>query len=148
MPSPPQVPTLRQARSEYIRNNARDLVVRNNVVLGKLSDDKDLRERHIKGMQDYSSLSTEEKLAFGIWMFTWISNWEQAFVDQKSGSFEGLPLEAYSMGIAEVLRTPGGTEYWRRSRDYFSDDAARELDRVIGLSEQTWLDRFGETWMQ
>jgi len=51
-------------------------------------------------------------------------------------------------GIAEVLRTPGGTEYWRRSRDYFSDDAARELDRVIGLSEQTWLDRFGETWMQ
>jgi hypothetical protein len=90
---------LRQARSEYIRNNARDLVVRNNVVLGKLSDDKDLRERHIKGMQDYSSMSTEEKLAFGIWMFTWISNWEQAFVDQKSGSFEGLPLEAYSMGM-------------------------------------------------
>ena len=137
---------LRQARSEYIRNNARDLVVRNNVVLGKLADDKDLRARHIKGMQDYSDLSLEEKLAFGIWMFTWISNWEQAFEDQKSGSFEGLPLEAYSMGIAEVLRTPGGNEYWRRSRDYFSEDAARELDRVIGLSEQTWLDRFSETW--
>ena len=137
---------LRQARSEYTRNNARDLVVRNNVVLGKLTDDRDLRERHFRGMRDYSDLSSDEKLAFGIWMFTWISNWEQAYVDQKSGSFEGLPLEKYSMGIAEVLRTPGGTEYWRRSRDYFSEDAASELDRVIGLSEQTWIDRFAETW--
>jgi hypothetical protein len=135
---------LRQARSEYTRNNARDLVVRNNAVLGKLADDRELRERHIRGMRDYSALSTDEKLAFGIWIFTWISNWEQAYVDQKSGSFEGLPLAAYSMGIAEVLRTPGGTEYWRTNRDYFSPDAASELDRVIGLSQQTWFDRFHE----
>jgi hypothetical protein len=133
---------LRQARSEYTRNNARDLVVRNNAVLGKLADDKELRERHIRGMQDFGALAGDEKLAFGIWIFTWISNWEQAYVDQKSGSFEGLPLETYSMGIAEVLRTPGGTEYWLRNKDYFSTDTASEIDRVIGLSEQTWLERF------
>jgi hypothetical protein len=95
-------------------------------------------------MLDFEALATEEKMAFSIWMFTWISNWEQAFVDQKEESFEGLPLEAYSMGIAEVLRTPDGRKYWQICRDYFSSEAASELDRVIDLSEQTWLDRFSE----
>lgn len=133
---------LSRARSEYTRNNARDLVVRNNAILGKLSDDPELRDRHMRGMLDFGALATEEKMAFSIWMFTWISNWEQAFVDQKEGSFKGLPLEAYSMGIAEVLRTSGGREYWKISRDYFGAEAASELDRVIDLSEQTWLDRF------
>ena len=135
---------LRRARSEYTRNNARELVVRNNAILGKLSDDPELRDRHLRGMFDFEALATEEKMAFSIWMFTWISNWEQAFVDQKEESFEGLPLEAYSMGIAEVLRTPDGRKYWQICRDYFSSEAASELDRVIDLSEQTWLDRFSE----
>ncbi len=133
---------LNRARSEYTRNNARELVTRNNAILGKLADDPELRDRHVRGMHDYRALATDEQMAFSAWMFTWISNWEQAFVDQSSGSFEGLPLETYSMGIAEVLRTPGGKEYWKTNRDFYSVEAASELDRVIGLSEQTWLDRF------
>ena len=133
---------LSQARSEYTRNNARELVVRNNAILGKLAEDPELRDRHVRGMRDYGALATDEQIAFSVWMFTWITNWEQAFVDQRSGSFDGLSLGTYSMGIAEVLRTPGGREFWGANRDFFSSDAAGELDRVIGLSEQTWLDRF------
>ncbi len=133
---------LRRARTEYTRNNARDLVSRNNAIRGKLSDDPELRDRHIRGMQDYGALTTEEQMAFSAWMFTWISNWKQAFIDKTSGSFEGLRLETYSMGIAEVLRTPGGAKYWTSNRDFFTPEAVRELDRAIQLSDQTWLDRF------
>ena len=133
---------LSHGRAEYIRNNARELVARNNAILGKLADDPELRDRHVRAMRSYEDLATEEQMAFSAWMFTWITNWEQAFVDQNSGSFKGLPLEVYSMGIAEVLRTPGGKAYWRINRDFYSLEAANELDRVIELSQQTWLDRF------
>jgi len=73
---------VRRARLEVARQNARDMINNNNDVLLRLSDNDALLDVHIRGQKDYASLTETERMKWGFWLFAWITQTEQGYIDR------------------------------------------------------------------
>ena len=135
---------VRQTKRHIIRQNARDLVERNNQVLALPLQNEDLRNSHFAVMRDYGNAKAEDRFAFGEWMFIWISNWEQASIDRRRGDFRGVDLDGYAEGIAMRLRTPGGQRWWEEiGRESFSSKTIAALESKCHESDRSLLSVHG-----
>ena len=97
-----------RARRELSRENARDLIRHNNEILLRLSDNPDLLDVFMKGQKSFENLTEAERQKWGIWLFTWINQTEQGFIDRKQKNISGLDLDGYLEGLALVFRSNSG----------------------------------------
>jgi hypothetical protein len=132
---------VRRARLEASRQNARDMINNNNDVLLRLSDNDALLDVHIRGQKDYASLTETERMKWAFWLFAWITQTEQGFVDRRQKDFSGLMLDEYTEGLALVLRTSGGQVMWPRMKAWFDPEFGQAVERQITKSNTTQLER-------
>ncbi len=132
---------VRRARLETSRQNARDMINNNNDVLLKLSENDALLDVHIRAQKDFASLVEAERMKWGFWLFAWITQSEQAFIDRRQKDFSGLMLDEYTEGLALVLRTSGGQVLWPRMKAWFDPEFGQAVERQIAKSNTTQLER-------
>lgn len=132
---------LNRARLEVSRQNAREYVNNNNEVLLRLSENDALLDVHIRAQKDFSSLAEAERMKWGFWLFAWITQTEQAYIDRRQKDFSGMMLDEYTEGLALVLRTSGGQVMWPRMKAWFDPGFGHAVDRQIAKSDTKQLDR-------
>lgn len=130
-----------RARQEMSRENARDLIRHNNEILLRLTEDADLMDVHVRGQKDFESLTEAERLRWGMWLFTWITQTEQGFVDQHKKDVSGLELDEYVEGLSLVLRSKGGKAVWPRLKSWFDPTFCETLERQMAKSSTTHIER-------
>ena len=138
---------INRARLEVSRQNARDMINNNNDVLLRLSENDALLDVHIRGQKDYASLSETERMKWAFWLFAWITQTEQGYIDRRQKDFSGMMLDEYVEGLALVLRSNGGQEMWPRVKAWFDPGFSEAVERQIAKSDTTQLERMaGLEW--
>ncbi len=130
-----------RARLEVSRQNARDMINNNNDVLLRLSDNDALLDVHIRGQKDYASLTEAERMKWAFWLFAWITQTEQGYIDRRQKDFSGMMLDEYVEGLALVFRSTGGKEIWPRVKAWFDPEFCEAVERQIAKSNTTQLER-------
>jgi hypothetical protein len=130
-----------RARKEIRRQNARDMIRHNNEILLRLAEDPALLDVHIRGQKNYESLTEAERLKWGFWLFTWVTQTEQGYIDLKRNDFSGLDLDGYVEGLALTLRSEGGKAIWPRLRDWFDPAFCSAVERQVAKSGTTQIER-------
>jgi len=130
-----------RARLEVSRQNARDMVNNNNDILLRLSENDALLDVHIRGQKDYASLTEAERMKWAFWLFAWVTQTEQGYIDRRQNDFSGMMLDEYLEGLALVFRSTGGKEIWPRVKAWFDPEFCEAVDRQIAKSNTTQLER-------
>lgn len=130
-----------RTRLEVSRQNARDMIKNNNDVLLRLSENDALLDVHIRGQKNYSSLTEAERMKWAFWLFAWITQTEQGYIDRRQKDFSGMMLDEYVEGLALVFRSTGGKEVWPRAKAWFDPDFCAAVERQIAKSSTTQLER-------
>jgi hypothetical protein len=133
-----------RARRELARENARAMIRHNDDILLSLSDDPNLLDVHIRGLKSFENLTDAERLKWGIWLFTWITQSEQGFIDRKQRDFSGLNLDQYLEGLALTLRSAGGKAMWPRLKQWFDPSFCEALERQVATSSTTLIDQMAD----
>ena len=130
-----------RARREVSRENARDLIRHNNEILLRLSDNPDLLDVYMRGQKSFENLTEAERIKWGTWLFTWVTQTEQGFIDRKQKDFSGLDLDGYLEGLALVFRSKGGKAMWPRIRGWFDPTFCAALERQVARSSTTMIEQ-------
>lgn len=133
-----------RARRELSRENVRAMIRHNDEILLRLSDDPNLLDVHMRGLKSFESLTEAERLKWGIWLFTWITQTEQGFIDRKQKDFSGLDLDQYLEGLALTFRSAGGKAMWPRLKQWFDPSFCEALERQVARSTTTHLDQIAD----
>lgn len=133
-----------RARRELSRENARAMIRHNDEILLRLSDDPDLLDVHIRGLKSFEGLSEAERVKWGIWLFTWITQTEQGYIDRKQKDFSGLNLDQYLEGLALTFRSAGGKAMWPRLKQWFDPSFCEALERQVARSSTTLIDQMAD----
>jgi len=133
-----------RARRELARENARAMIRHNDDILLRLSDDRDLLDVHVRGLKSFESLTEAGRLKWGIWLFTWITQSEQGFIDRRQNDFSGLNLDQYLEGLALTFRSAGGKAMWPRLKQWFDPGFCEALERQIARSRTTHIDQIAD----
>ncbi len=129
----------RSARREISTQVTREIKRHNNDTFHQLTQDPALMDVHIRGQRDIETLTEQEKLTWMVWLFTWITQTEDGYVARRSGIPEMTWVDKYVMGVATVLRSPGGAAVWPSMRGWFDEDFVGAVDRKIAEDSTTWL---------
>jgi hypothetical protein len=130
-----------RARREISRENARAMIRHNNEILLRLSDNPELLDVHMRGQKSFDSLTEAERAKWGTWLFTWVTQTEQSFIDRKQKDLSGLDLDAYLEGLALVLRSNGGKAMWPRMKIWFDPNFCAALERQVARSNTTQIEQ-------
>ena len=133
-----------RARRELSRENARAMIRHNDDILLRLSDDPILLDVNMRGLKSFESLTEAERLKWGIWLFTWITQSEQGFIDRRQNDFSGLNLDQYKEGLALTLRSAGGKAMWPRLKQWFDPSFCEALERQVARSSTTHIDQMAD----
>jgi len=133
-----------RARRELSRENVRAMIRHNDEILLRLSDDPDLLDVHMRGLKSFESLTETERFKWAVWLFTWITQTEQGFIDRKQKDFSGLDLDQYLEGLALTFRSAGGKAMWPRLKQWFDPSFCEALERQVARSSTTFIEQFSD----
>jgi hypothetical protein len=133
---------VRGTRLELSSQMTREIKRDNNETWHQLIQRPDLIDIHIRGQREYESLSDAEKMAWLIWLFTWITQTEDAWMARNRGIPNMDWVDLYMGGVALVLRSEGGQNVWPRLRANFEEPFAEALERTVRQSDSTFLGVF------
>jgi len=131
---------IRQARAEMSLQSQRVIKMHNSETFQQLVGDAELASLHVRGQKDYFDLSDEEKVRWGLWVYTWIQETEIALIAQRDGVAGMDWIESYMNGVTAFVKSKGGNEVWLRARDSFDDGFVEAIDERVQSVEKEWLD--------
>jgi hypothetical protein len=133
---------VRSARIELSSQLTREIKRDNNGTFHQLTQRPDLIDIHIRGQREYDSLSESEKLTWLIWLFTWITQTEDAWLARNRGIPNMEWVDAYMGGVALVLRSEGGQTAWPKLCANFEKPFADALEAMVRADNTTFLGVF------
>jgi hypothetical protein len=133
-----------RARREISRDNARQMVRHNNEILLRLADDAEFLDVHIRGQKDFGSLTEAERARWAVWLFTWVTQTEQGYIDRKQRDLSGLDLDGYVEGLALTFRSNGGKAVWPRLKGWFDPDFCDAVERQMARSSTTQIEQIAD----
>ena len=129
---------VRSARTELSTQMTRDIKRHNNEAFHQLMQSPDFVDLHMRGQSEYDSLTDTEKVKWMIWLLTWITQTEDAWVARQRGIPNMEWVERYVLGIALVLRSDGGQSVWPRMRPFFDEAFVEAVDRRMREDDETF----------
>jgi len=132
---------IRGARTEFSHQMRREIKRHNNEDIQLPLKDPRTLDVHIKAQRDFDGLEEGDKIYWGVWLFSWITQTEDAWLAKRDGINNMDFADKYMEGVAQVLRSDGGQVMWPRIRGWFDSDFAADIDEAIKQSEVTWLDQ-------
>jgi len=131
---------IRGARIEFASQMTRDIKRDNNETFHQLTQRPDLVDIHIRGQRDFDSLTEVEKLTWMTWIFTWITQTEDAWLARNRGIPNMEWVDGYLRGVALVIRSEGGQTVWPRLRPNYDNDFALALEQAVESQKSTFLE--------
>jgi hypothetical protein len=131
---------VRGARAEFSSQMSRDLKRHNNEDIQFPLKDPRTLDVHIRAQRDFDSLEDADKIYWGVWLFSWITQTEDIWLARRRGIPEMDWAGTYLNGVALVLRSDGGKVMWPRLRGWFDPDFAAAVDEEIQNGDVQWLD--------
>ncbi len=116
------------------------MIRHNNEILLRLSDNPELLDVYMRGHKSFENLTEAERIKWGTWLFTWVTQTEQGFIDRKQRDISGLDLDGYLEGLALVLRSTGGKAMWPRIKGWFDPTFCEALERQMARSSTTMVE--------
>jgi len=133
---------VRSARVELASQMTREIKRDNNATFHQLIQQPELVDIFIRGQREYDSLSEAEKVSWQIWLFTWITQTEDAWLARNRGMPNMEWVDAYLGGVALVLRSEGGQRVFPRLRANFEKPFADALEHAVRADNTTFLGVF------
>ncbi len=133
---------VRGARIELSSQMTREIKRDNNETFHQLIQRPDLVDLHLRGQREYKNLSEAEKITWIIWLFTWITQTEDAWMARNRGMPNMEWVDGYMVGVALVLRSEGGQIVWPRLRANFETKFADALEQKVREDKSTFLQAF------
>ena len=133
---------VRSARIELSSQMTREIKRDNNATFHQLIQRPDLIDIFIRGQREYDSLSEAEKLTLQLWLFTWITQTEDAWLARSRGIPNMEWTDGYMGGVALVLRSEGGQIIWPKLRANFEKPFVDALERAVREDNSTFLGVF------
>lgn len=133
---------VRSARVELSSQMTREIKRDNNATFHQLIQQPELVDIFIRGQREYDCLSEAEKATLQIWLFTWITGAEDAWLARHRGIPNMEWVDAYMVGVARVLRSEGGQRVWPRLSSNFEKPFVDALEQTIQADNMTFLDVF------
>ena len=133
---------IRGARIDLSSQMTREIKRDNNATFHQLIQRPDLIDIFIRGQREYDSLSEAEKLTLQIWLFTWITQTEDAWLARNRGIPNMEWTDGYMGGVALVLRSKGGQIIWPKLRAMFEKPFVDALERAVREDNSTFLGVF------
>ena len=90
-----------------------------------LAHDQQLASVFRRGLASFEALGPDEQTQFSFLLGYYVMNVEHHFSDFATGLTDGTGLERAWMGVAHILKSPGGRAFWKNqgSRSYPADFA-------------------------
>ncbi len=102
---------IRQNTAATNRANVKDVFQSNSAALTSLLEES-VSEIFVKGLKSLESLNEVERYRFDNAFYQWINSCEQAFIDNREGTFSADNIVVYENAIVGYLLTPGGKQWW------------------------------------
>lgn len=131
---------VRGARAEFSSQMIREIKRHNNEDIQLPLKDPRTLDIHIRAQRDFDSLEDADKIYWGVWLFSWITQTEDIWLARRRGISEMDMIDRYVNGVASVLRSDGGQVMWPRLKGWFDPDFAAHVDEAIQQGEAKWLD--------
>jgi hypothetical protein len=132
---------IKGARAEFSSQMSREIKRHNNEDIQLPLKNPRTLDVHIRAQRDFNSLEEADKIYWGVWLFSWITQSEDTWLAQRHGIHDMEFAERYMEGVAQVLRSDGGQVMWPRVRGWLDQDFVTEIDKMIKQSDVTWLDQ-------
>ena len=119
------------------RSTSRASIENNREALSQLID-REVSELFYRGnLEGLASLTPEERYRFDIAYVIWLQAGEQAFADARAGFFDAGHLLSWENSIPGFLSSPGGRDWWKERKVWFSHEFRDEVDRLLAdLNEE------------
>ena len=111
------------------RANVRHAIDANSRTLVALLDEG-VSELFIRGLKSLQSLSEVERYRFDNAFANWLYACEQAFIDQREGTFTSDGFASFENAVPGYLTTPGGKQWWDESQTWFSPKFRADVDKL------------------
>jgi hypothetical protein len=131
---------VRGARAEFSSQIIREIKRDNNQDIQFPLKDPRTLEIHINAQRDFNALSEQDRIYWGVWLYSWITQTEDAWLMQQHSTENREMAEKFVGGAASVLRSDGGQVMWPRIKTWFNPEFAAAVEQEIASSDATWLD--------
>jgi len=84
-----------------------------------------------KGLLNYESLDTHERLLFHGLMARIVGVCEISLYQKKHGALEPELFEKHSRVLEGIISSPGGTEYWRNAAPVYGEDLQAHIESML-----------------
>jgi hypothetical protein len=132
---------VRGARAEISSQIIREIKRHNNEDIQLPLRDPRTLDIHIRAQRDFNSLEEADKIYWGVWLYSWITQSEDAWLARRRGIPDMDMTDRLTEGVATVLRSDGGQVMWPRIKGWFDAGFATYVDETIANGDVTWLDR-------
>jgi hypothetical protein len=132
---------IKGARAEFSSQMRRDIKRHNNQDIQFPCKDPRSLDIHIRAQRDFDHLEEADKIFWGVWLFSWITQTEDTWTARRRG-IPGMDFaDGYMQGVAQVIRSDGGRIMWPRIKIFLDQEFLNEMDILVKQSEVTWLDQ-------
>ncbi len=131
---------VRGARTEFSSQISRELRRHNSQDIQLPLKEPRTLDIHIRAQRDFSSLDDSDRIYWGVWLYSWITQTEDAWKMRQRGIPELDYTDTMIGGVASVLRSDGGQVMWPRIKAWFDPMFAAEIEKAISAGDETWLD--------
>jgi len=123
---------LRQNTAQLLRNEANTAFTQNSAFRLTIVNDRDVAQVWMQGLAGAAPLAPADRLRFDLLLAEqlWIAFhlWERSQLGlTNSSQWSRGPAR----GLAEIISTPGGGEWWRRVKDRFPPPYAAAIDQAV-----------------
>ena len=122
---------IRKNTNETKRSNARHLAAEHAMACHAFLRDDEIASIAVQGYTDLSSMRPTERYRFDLLLLVWLQAIEQAFADNRNGDLEDDLIVGYRNAVPSILNTPGGVQWWRERRYWFSHAFRYEVDELL-----------------
>jgi hypothetical protein len=120
------IATRAEARRASFENTAPALIA--------IAESEELARIWNEGIVDFSKLNSIERTRFSMVFALFVSPFSVSFDEARIGV--GLDSRHFT-GVAALLRTPGGRQWWRTSQAVYHEDFQRYVEREVLRDEST-----------
>ena len=132
---------IRLTRRAWIRQNERDLTTHAVENCALFVNNPDMPGIHLRGMEDSSQLSDEERMRWHMFLWPFLAGLQEAVEDRETGIFGSSEhIDVLTEGAANVFRTPGGKAWWEQNQHLFRPGFREYMSSAIAAGSFTGLD--------
>jgi len=115
------------------RAASHDVMVTINPLLMTLSCDRETSSIWMRGLSNFDSLDSVEKVRFSCLMLTITYSWDEAYHGKKTKQLDDWAVQRFTGSMHELCRLPGFKSWYTVRKSWLSQEIREILEREMKL---------------